>query len=208
MRGLIASEIAAGDGWISFARYMELALHAPGLGYYSAGATRFGAAGDFVTAPELGGLFGRTLVRQAAQILRAGITDIVELGAGSGRLARDLLTELAVLDCLPRRYLILETSADLRQRQRELLQRDLPQLATRVTWLDALPPAALAALVIANEVIDAMPVHMIAVRAGGIDERGVALCGDGFVWRDRPATGCAARGRAGRSTLSPAMSPK
>jgi SAM-dependent MidA family methyltransferase len=188
LRDLIAGEIAAGEGWISFARYMELALHAPGLGYYSAGATRFGAAGDFVTAPELGGLFGRTLARQAAQILRAGITDIVELGAGTGRLARDLLTELAVLDCLPQRYLILETGADLRQRQQELLQRDLPKLATRVTWLDALP-ATLTALVIGNEVIDAMPVHMIAVHTGGIDERGVALCGDGFVWRDRPATG-------------------
>jgi len=169
LRELIAGEIAAGDGWISFARYMELALHAPGLGYYSAGATRFGAAGDFVTAPELGGLFGRTLARQAAQILHAGTTDIVELGAGSGRLARDLLTELAVLDCLPQRYLILETSADLRQRQRELLQRDLPKLAPRVTWLDALP-ATLNALIIGNEVLDAMPVHVIATRAGGIDD--------------------------------------
>ncbi|MCE9642678.1 MAG: SAM-dependent methyltransferase [Betaproteobacteria bacterium] len=188
LRELIAGEIASGGGWISFARYMELALHAPGLGYYSAGTTKFGAAGDFVTAPELGHVFGSTLARQAAQILRAGIPDIVELGAGSGKLARDLLAELAVLDSLPQRYLILETSADLRQRQQQLLQRDLPQLAARVTWLDALP-AKLNALIIGNEVLDAMPVHIVSVRADGIDERGVILRGDGFAWGEQPATG-------------------
>jgi SAM-dependent MidA family methyltransferase len=187
LRHLIAGEIAAAGGWISFARYMELALHAPGLGYYSAGTTKFGARGDFVTAPEIGAIFGRTLARQAAQILRTDVPDIVELGAGSGRLARDILTELAALDCLPQRYLILETSADLRQRQRELLQHDLPQHAHRVTWLDALP-ASLAALVIGNEVLDAMPVHVITVGADGVDERGVALCGENFEWRTRPAT--------------------
>src|ERR1019366_2331187 len=119
----------------------ELALHAPGLGYYSAGACKIGADGDFVTAPELGRLFGRTLARQVAQLLHAGITDVIELGAGSGRLARDLLEELVTLDCLPQRYLILETSADLRERQSALLQRELPQLASRLAWLDALPAA-------------------------------------------------------------------
>src|SRR5688572_33216477 len=133
---VIAREIEAAGGAISFARFMELALHAPGLGYYSAGARKFGAGGDFVTAPELGSLFGRTLARQAAQCLRAGLPDILELGAGSGRLARDLLAELAALDCLPRRYLILETSAQLQARQRELLQSEVPQLAARVAWLD------------------------------------------------------------------------
>ncbi len=188
LRELIAGEIAAGGGWISFARFMELALHAPGLGYYSAGTTKFGAAGDFVTAPELGALFGRTLARQVAQIVRADIPDIIELGAGSGKLARDLLAELAVLDSLPQRYLILETSADLRQRQQQLLQHDLPQLAGRVQWLDELP-AKLNALVIGNEVLDAMPVHVISVRGDGIDERGVILRGDGFAWGERPATG-------------------
>jgi SAM-dependent MidA family methyltransferase len=188
LRELIAREIAAGNGWISFARYMELALHAPGLGYYSAGATKLGAGGDFVTAPELGVLFGRTLARQAAQILRAGVTDIVELGAGSGRLARDLLAELAALDCLPQRYLILETSADFRRRQRDLLQRDVPQIAPRVAWLDALPPA-LNAFVIGNEVLDTMPVHIITTNADGIDERGVTLNGGEFEWRTRPAAG-------------------
>jgi SAM-dependent MidA family methyltransferase len=185
---LIADEIAAAGGWISFARYMELALHAPGLGYYSAGARKFGIAGDFVTAPELGSLFARTLARQAAQILHEGVTSIVELGAGSGRLARDLLAQLATLECLPQRYVILETSADLRQRQQALLQHALPQLAPRVAWLDELP-LSLDAIVIGNEVLDAMPVHMITVGAEGIEERGVALRGATFEWRTRPATG-------------------
>ncbi|HEV8520539.1 MAG TPA: SAM-dependent methyltransferase [Burkholderiales bacterium] len=185
---LIADEIAAAGGWISFARYMELALHAPGLGYYSAGARKFGIAGDFVTAPELGNLFGRTLARQAAQILHEGITSIVELGAGSGRLACDLLAQLAMLECLPQRYLILETSADLRECQRLLLQREMPQLAARVAWLDALP-ASLDALVIGNEVLDAMPVHVVKTRADGIDELGVRVTGGEFEWSAKPASG-------------------
>ena len=185
---MIADEIAAAGGWISFARYMELALHAPGLGYYSAGARKFGIAGDFVTAPELGNLFGRTLARQAAQILHEGITSIVELGAGSGRLACDLLAQLAMLECLPQRYLILETSADLRECQRLLLQREMPQLAARVAWLDALP-ASLDALVIGNEVLDAMPVHVVKTRADGIDELGVRVTGGEFEWSAKPASG-------------------
>jgi len=185
---LIAAEIAAAGGWISFARYMELALHAPGLGYYSAGARKLGAAGDFITAPESGHLFGQTLARQAAQVLRTGIPDVIELGAGSGSLARDLLAELLALDCLPQRYLILETSAELRERQRALLHRELPQLASRVAWLDALP-AAFSALVIGNEVLDAMPVHLVTARDDGIDELGVTATAGMFAWGARPAAG-------------------
>ena len=185
---LIADEIAAGGGWLSFARYMELALHSPGLGYYSAGARKLGAAGDFVTAPELGSLFGQTLARQVAQVLHAGVPDVMELGAGSGRLARDLLAELLTVDCLPQRYLILETSAELRERQRALLHRELPQLASRVAWLDAMP-AAFSALVIGNEVLDVMPVHLITARDDGIDELGVTATGGTFAWSTRPATG-------------------
>ena len=184
----IAREIDAAGGWLSFARYMELALHAPELGYYSAGSTKFGAAGDFVTAPTLGRVFGRTLARQAAQILHAGIPDLVELGAGDGRLARDLLAELEALGSLPQRYLILETSADLRARQRDLLRRDVPRLAGRVEWLDTLP-ASLTALVLGNEVLDAMPVHIIEVDSSGIAERGVTLAAGEFQWQMRPATG-------------------
>ena len=185
---LIADEIAAGGGWISFARYMELALHAPGLGYYSAGARKLGAAGDFVTAPELGPLFGQTLARQVAQVLHAGIPDVMELGAGSGRLARDLLAELLALDCLPQRYLILETSAELKERQRALLHRELPQLASRVAWLDTLP-AAFSALVIGNEVLDAMPVHLVTAHDHGIDELGVTMTAGTFAWSAHPAAG-------------------
>ena len=188
LQELIGRECTAAGGWLSFARYMELALHAPGLGYYSAGSIKFGAAGDFVTAPEMGRVFGRTLARQAAQILQAGIPDIVELGAGSGRLARDLLAELATLGSLPQRYRILETSADLQQRQRALLQHDVPHLAGRVDWLDSLP-STLTALVLGNEVLDAMPVHIVEVRTDGIAERGVTLTEDGFQWQARPATG-------------------
>ncbi len=188
LRSGVAAEIAAAGGWISFARYMELALHAPGLGYYSAGARKFGAAGDFITAPESGRLFGQTLARQVAQVLRAGVPDVVELGAGSGSLARDLLAELVALDCLPQRYLILETSADLRERQRALLHCELPQLASRIAWLDALP-VEFSALLIANEVLDAMPVHLVTARQDGIDELGVTAIAGAFAWSARPAAG-------------------
>jgi SAM-dependent MidA family methyltransferase len=197
---VIAREIEAAGGAISFARFMELALHAPGLGYYSAGARKFGAAGDFVTAPELGSLFGRTLARQAAQCIRAGLPDILELGAGSGRLARDVLAELAALDCLPGRYLILETSAELKARQRELLQSELPRLAARVAWLDALP-CAFEGLIVGNEVLDAMPVHLVTTRGGAVLEQHVQTrASGGFGWAERPA-GAALRAAAARLAL-------
>jgi SAM-dependent MidA family methyltransferase len=185
---LIRQAIHDAGGWISFAHYMDLALHAPGLGYYSAGMHKFGSAGDFVTAPELGNLFAASLARQAAQILRTGINDVIEFGAGSGRLARDLLRALAELDCLPQRYCILETSADLRARQKMLLDRESPQIASRVIWLDAMPPA-IHALVIANEVLDAMPVHLVRARSDGIDEVGVTAHADRFEWQTRDAAG-------------------
>ena len=186
LASLIAAEIAAAGGWISFARYMELALHAPGLGYYSAGARKLGAGGDFVTAPESGPLFARTLARQAAQVLREGAPDVMELGAGSGQLAHDLLAELLALGCLPRRYLILETSAELAERQRALLARELPQLAPRICWLDAMP-AAFTGILIGNEVLDAMPVHVVRAGDDGIDELGVTATAGAFAWSARPA---------------------
>src|SRR5512140_868087 len=136
---LIRRDIAARGGWIPFARYMELALYAPGLGYYTAGAHKFGEGGDFVTAPELSSLFGRTMARQLAEIMQASAPHILELGAGSGKLALDILTELERLDALPQSYSILEVSADLRDRQQTLIRSELPHLASRVRWLDALP---------------------------------------------------------------------
>lgn len=170
MLARIASEIAAHGGWISFARYMELALHEPGLGYYAAGARKFGSGGDFVTAPELGSLFGRTLARQLSAFPR-----ILEVGAGSGALAEVLLNEL---DC---EYWILETSTELRDRQRQ-------RLGDKVRFLDSLP-ARFSGAIVANEVVDAMPVHAVAWRETGLRERGVSLQDGTLQWKEREATG-------------------
>ncbi len=182
---LIHRDIALQGGWIPFSRFMELALYAPGLGYYSAGARKFGAAGDFVTAPEISPLFGRTLARQIAEIMVHSTPHIIELGAGSGQLAVDVLGELERQACLPERYDILEVSADLRQRQQALLQQHLPHLINRVHWLDALPDS-ISGVVVANEVLDALPVHLLRWKDGRIFEHGVASEGDHvFVWQER-----------------------
>ncbi len=182
---LIHRDIALQGGWIPFSRFMELALYAPGLGYYSAGARKFGAAGDFVTAPEISPLFGRTLARQIAEIMVHSTPHIIELGAGSGQLAVDVLGDLERQACLPERYDILEVSADLRQRQQALLQQHLPHLINRVHWLDALPDS-ISGVVVANEVLDALPVHLLRWKDGRIFERGVASEGDHvFVWQER-----------------------
>jgi len=192
VRAHIGAAIGAAGGWITFARYMELALYAPGLGYYAAGATKFGAAGDFVTAPELTPLFAGALAVQVAAILDAAPgREIVELGAGSGRLAADLLVALAARDAAPARYAILEPSPELRARQRATLARDAASELARVAWLDALPPAIDGA-VLANEVLDAVPAHLVARRGGIMHERGVVtVAGAGeeveFGWAEQPA---------------------
>src|SRR5258706_3225254 len=185
VRDAIVRDIAAAGGWISFARYMELALYAPGLGYYRAGATKFGGSGDFVPAPEISSLFGRTLARQVAQLLDRRGGDILEVGAGSGRLAIDLLCELVRLDALPQRYAILEVSGDLRERQRALLSVKVPELLPRVCWIDTLPQS-FTGVVVGNEVLDAMPVHLVCWRDGSSVERGVAIDHGAFVWAERP----------------------
>src|SRR6266568_2562639 len=136
----IRGEISASGGWISFARYMELALYAPGLGYYSAGSRKLGKAGDFVTAPEISPLYGQTLARQVKQVLEAGFDEVLEVGAGSGALAATLLEELERSGKAPRNYLILELSADLRERSRDTLAARVPHLLERVAWLNRLPP--------------------------------------------------------------------
>jgi SAM-dependent MidA family methyltransferase len=138
VRERIAAEIDASAGWIAFDRYMELALYAPGLGYYSAGAHKLGAGGDFTTAPEVSRLFGGCVARQCAEILAAlGRGSILEIGPGSGRLAADVLSRLDALGCVPERYLMLEVSADLRERQHRHIRAAVPHLAKRVEWLDA-----------------------------------------------------------------------
>ena len=187
----IADEIAAAGGWIAFDRYMELALYTPGMGYYSGGAQKFGGAGDFVTAPEISSAFGATLAAQAAQILAESVPRIIEVGAGSGRLAADLLLELERRDALPEHYGILDLSGELRARQRDTLARHAPHLLGRVGWLDRLPEH-FDGLVLANEVLDAMPVHLVVWGDGAdrpISERGVGWQDEAFVWRDRPAQG-------------------
>jgi SAM-dependent MidA family methyltransferase len=157
---LISQEIERGGGWISFERYMALALYAPGLGYYMAGARKLGGAGDFVTAPEISPLFGRTLARQVRQLRQAGLPDVLEIGAGSGALAADVLLELERLGSVPRRYLILELSPDLRERSRDTLAARAPHLIERVAWLNGLPPA-FEGVILGNEVLDAMPFHRV-----------------------------------------------
>jgi SAM-dependent MidA family methyltransferase len=184
LTALIRQDIAQQGGWIPFSRFMELSLYAPALGYYSAGARKFGEAGDFITAPELSALFGRSLARQLMEIMQLSSRHILELGAGSGQLALDILRELESRNALPECYAILEVSADLRERQQALLQAKVPHLRARVQWLDALPEKV-TGVVIGNEVLDALPAHLVHWSGGKILERGVIIEGERFAWQDR-----------------------
>ena len=185
---LIQQKIAQARGWISFAEFMHMALYAPNLGYYSGGAKKFGQDGDFVTAPEISPLFAQTIALQTVQILACDDAknlnaNILELGAGTGKLAADLLLELDQLNCLPEQYFILEVSAHLRQVQAETLQAKLSKkLYEKLVWLDALPKK-FNGLVLGNEVLDAIPVHIVHKTAKGWRERGVGF-DDGLVWCD------------------------
>ena len=184
LAGQVRAEIARAGGWISFARYMELALYEPGLGYYSAGARKFGPAGDFVTAPEVAPVFSRCLAVQCAEVLRAlGGGDVLEFGAGSGAMAAAMLAEFERLGCLPARYRILDVSADLRERQRATLEREVPRLVERVDWLDRLPEAFVG-VAVANEVLDAMPVERFAMRRGEVNALGVTEHLGHFDWSE------------------------
>ncbi|MGA2187950.1 MAG: SAM-dependent methyltransferase [Steroidobacteraceae bacterium] len=184
----IAAAIAEAGGWISFERFMELALYAPGLGYYSAGALKLGRDGDFTTAPEISSLFGACIAQQCAQIF-GDVTggSILEVGAGSGRLAVDTLARLESLRSLPARYFILETSADLRERQHALVRECIPHLAPRVAWLDAPPDAPFDGVILANEVVDALPVARFRWHESACEELGVAVSDGAFAWSAQPA---------------------
>jgi SAM-dependent MidA family methyltransferase len=183
----IAAEIERAGGWIPFERYMALALYAPALGYYMAGARKLGRDGDFVTAPEISGLFGRALARQLARLADAGLEDVLEIGAGSGALAADLMLELERLGRAPPRYLILELSPDLRSRSRDTLAARAPHLLERVAWLNGLPPS-FSGVVIGNEVLDAMPAHVVRRSREGVAEMGVERSAGALGWGARPAS--------------------
>jgi SAM-dependent MidA family methyltransferase len=185
---LIRAEIRA-RGPIDFARYMELALYAPGLGYYAAGSEKFGARGDFVTAPELGSLFGACIAHALGPVMHT-LTNaqVLELGAGSGALACTLLPALAALGALPERYAILEISADLRARQQAAIRRHCPLYADRVVWLNAPPSAPWQGVLVANEVPDALPVRRFVLRAEGTYAIAVDATPDGgLITLERPA---------------------
>ncbi len=184
----IRTEIGTAGGRIPFRRFMELALYAPGLGYYSAGSSKLGAEGDFVTAPELSPLFSRCLARLCEPLIRdMDACVILEPGAGSGRMAADMLLELERRGALPAAYWILETSAELRARQEHTLHERVPQMRNRIRWLNSLPAEPFEGLIIANEVLDAIPFHRIQLSGGEILELHVA-CGDGgFQWQSLPA---------------------
>ena len=174
----ILAAIDAAGGVLPFDHYMEMALYAPGLGYYSNGLCKFGSGGDFVTAPELGDLFGRCLARAVAPVLAQTGGDLLELGAGSGVLAVDLLRELEALDALPRHYLILERSGDLRARQQARLAGALAGLPVRVQWLDSLPESGFEGVILGNEVVDALPVKRFRWQPQGSVELGVGHDGE------------------------------
>lgn len=185
----IGDAIEAAGGWIGFDRYMALALYAPRLGYYSGGAAKFGRdardGSDFITAPELTPFFARTLARQFAPLIALDLPRVLEFGAGTGRLAADLLLALETEGALPETYQILELSGELRVRQQETLAARAPHLASRVQWLDELP-AQFEGVIVGNEVLDAMPVRLFARLDGRWHERGVALADGKFTFEDRP----------------------
>ena len=194
LTALIAREIQAAGGHISFARYMELALYAPGLGYYSAGSRKLGAAGDFITAPELSPLFAQCLARQLAQWHGEGLYHVLEIGAGSGALAAEMLLALQALNCAPEHYFILELSADLRERQQACIAQRAPALLSRVQWLDALPDT-FEGVIVANEVLDATPAHVVLTHQDAVLEACVQVAKDGgaFTWHETTAPQAIAR---------------
>lgn len=181
----IAFEVGEADGWIPFSRFMELALYAPGFGYYSAGSRKFGGEGDFVTAPEISPVFARCLAMQARQVLERTAREVLELGPGTGLLAADLFAELKSQGAAPERYRLLEVSPELRERQRARIAERHPADLHRFEWIDRLPER-IDGFVVANEVLDVLPCSLVHRSGDDINERGVVLTDAGFAWDDMP----------------------
>ncbi len=182
---LIVEKILTAGGKITFATYMQTCLYEPGLGYYSAGLSKFGAAGDFVTAPEISPLFSQAFARHIADVLTQTGGNCLEFGAGSGKMAADILLQLAQWQSMPVHYYIIEASADLRLRQQQYLSEKLGVLFDKVIWLEQLP-ASFTGVVLANEVCDAMPVHSLVFEETDIYERYVGWDGQQLVWQNAP----------------------
>ena len=183
----IRQQIESCGGSISFAEFMQHALYAPGLGYYAAGSTKFGEAGDFVTAPEVSRVFGSVVARQCAEVLdQIDEAVVLEFGAGSGKLAADVLSRLETLDALPTAYRILEVSADLCERQEAYLREHVPDLVHLVSWVEA-PPVGHKGVILANEVLDALPFERFVRRDAGIMQQRVSVTTGGFEFTEAPA---------------------
>jgi SAM-dependent MidA family methyltransferase len=181
LAGFVRDEIHAAGGWIDFSRYMELVLYTPRLGYYTGGSTKIGAVGDFVTAPELGSSFGRALATTLlAELDAARGATLVELGAGTGKLAAQILDRFAEYGRADVAYRILEPSAELRERQRS----ELGRFGARVEWLERLPEQPFDGALVANEVLDALPVTRFVKRRAGPRPIGVVVSGRGFAWQE------------------------
>ena len=180
----IRETIQLNNGYIDFATFMNMAMYEPGLGYYSSGASKLGADGDFITAPEISPLFTRCLARQVTEILNMLEKPcILEVGPGSGEMCCNLLLDLEQNDCLPENYFLLELSGDLRERQVQLIKTRIPHLAKLVIWLDTLPDKQFSGIILANEVIDAMPVHRITLHDGELLAYGVGFSDGKFDWQ-------------------------
>lgn len=185
----IRQQIIQSGGAISFATFMQLALYAPNLGYYNTEKRIFGRGGDFVTASEISPLFAACIARQCQQILTAlGSGDILEIGAGSGVFAKNVLLELQKLDCLPRQYFIYEISPALRAQQLQLFELECPELLKHVRWLNQLPSAGINGIIFANEVLDALPATCFQVTEQGVEERCVTWEKDHFAWKNKKSS--------------------
>ncbi|MDC1311043.1 SAM-dependent methyltransferase [Burkholderiales bacterium] len=177
--------LAEKNNWLDFASFMHHALFDPQYGYYMRDTYKFGSRGDFITAPEVSDLFGRTIARQCAQILQMSGGSILELGGGSGVLGSDILLELDRMDCSLDEYLLFEPSAALTERQKERIGRLTPNIKSKVRWVSEFPKN-FNGIILANEVFDALPVHLLSLNADGWQERGVALDNESLTWQDRP----------------------